>query len=111
MYAVFNISMTSGRKLDFRNTVRFPLHLQATLKTPAGEYHAVTTDISAGGILFRTDCDIAVDSPVEFTFEMPGDILATDHPVLVKCCGRVVRCSQEQAERSIAVVIDDYHFE
>src|SRR6266567_7050238 len=103
--------MTSGRKPDFRNTVRFPLHLQVTLKTPAGECHATTTDISAGGILFRTACDIAVDSPVEFTIEMPGDVLASDHPVLVQCQGRVVRCTQEFAERNVAVVIDDYRFE
>ena len=71
--------MSTGHQSDLRNSIRFPLHLQVTLKTPAGEYHAKTTDISAGGILFHTESEIAVGSPVEFTIEMPGDVLGTDH--------------------------------
>ena len=63
--------MSAGHQFDFRNSIRFPLHLQVTLKTPTAEYHATTTDISAGGILFHTDTDIDVDSTVEFTIEMP----------------------------------------
>ena len=111
MYAVVTSSMSTGHQLDLRNSTRFPLHLQVTLKTPSEEYHAKTTDISAGGILFHTEGEIAVGSMVEFTIEMPGDVLGTDHPVWVKCQGRVVRCSPDSAGRSVAVVIDEYHFE
>ena len=103
--------MNSGHQPDLRNSFRFPLHLQVTLKTPTEEYHAKTIDISAGGILFHTEACMQVDSAVEFTIEMPKDILGTDHRVLVKCRGRVVRCSEEGAGRSVAVVIDEYHFE
>ena len=109
MYAVGN--MSSGRQPELRNTLRFPLHLQVTLKTPTEEYRATTIDISAGGILFHTEAVIKVDSPVQFTIEMPGEALGTDRPVLVICQGRVVRCSEEVTGRSVAIVIDEYQFE
>jgi Tfp pilus assembly protein PilZ len=103
--------MSTGHQSDLRNSIRFPLHLQVTLKTPTAEYHAKTIDISAGGILFHTDSEVAVGSEVEFTIEIPGDVLGTNHPVSVKCQGRVVRLSEEASGRSVAVVIDEYHFE
>lgn len=109
MYAV--LSMSSGHTFDLRNSLRFPLHLQVTLKTPTQEHHAKTIDISAGGILFHTEAVIEVDTAVQFTIEMPGEALGTDQPVLVNCQGRVVRCSQEATGRSVAVIIDEYQFE
>jgi len=102
--------MSAGHQGDFRNSIRFPLHLQVTLKTPAGEYHAETTDISAGGILFHMDSKIDVGTPVEFAIEMPMDVMGTSQPVMVLCEGRVVRCSEEESGPSVAVVIDEYHF-
>jgi hypothetical protein len=100
----------ASHQSDLRNSIRFPLHLDVTLKTPAAEYHGKAIDISAGGILFHTRADIHVGSAVVFTIEMPKDALGTDRPVLVECWGRVVRCSEEAAGRIVAVVIDDYHF-
>ncbi len=96
---------------ELRNAIRFPLHLKVTLKTPTAEYRAKTIDISAGGILFHSESEIAVGSEVEFTIEMPPDVLGTKHAVLVKCQGRVVRFAEETSGRSVAVVIDEYHFE
>jgi hypothetical protein len=96
---------------DLRNAVRFPLHLPVILKTPTSEHRAETIDISAGGILFRSDSDIEVGSAVEFTVAMPGNVLGSDRDILVKCQGRVVRCTQEAAGRNVAVVIDEYKFE
>lgn len=96
---------------DLRNAIRFPLHLPVTLKTDTEEHRAETIDISAGGILFRSETDVEVGTAVEFTVAMPGDVLGSDRDILVKCHGRVVRCSQEQTRRSIAVVIDEYKFE
>jgi len=103
--------MTSGRQLDLRNSFRFPLHLQVTLKTPTREYSATTIDISAGGMLFHTESDIEVGSPVEFAIELPKDVLGTESAVVVKCQGRIVRCTEQPSGRSAAVVIDEYHFE
>jgi c-di-GMP-binding flagellar brake protein YcgR len=96
---------------DLRNAIRFPLHLPVTLKTSTEEHRAETIDISAGGILFRSESDVEVGSAVEFTVAMPGDVLGSEQDILVKCHGRVVRCSQEPVGRSIAVVIDEYQFE
>lgn len=96
---------------DFRNAIRFPLHLPVTLKTSTHEHHAETIDISAGGILFHSETEVAVGSVVEFTVAMPGDILGSERDILVNCQGRVVRSAQQTSGRSIAVVIDEYNFE
>jgi PilZ domain len=96
---------------DLRNAIRFPLHLPVTLKTSTDEHRAETIDISSGGILFRSETEVEVGAAVEFTVAMPGDVLGSDRDILVKCNGRVVRCSQEPTGRSIAVVIDEYKFE
>lgn len=103
--------MTTESHPDLRNAVRFPLHLPVTLKTPTDEHRAQTIDISAGGILFRTETEVEIGSAVEFTVAMPGDSLGSDRDVLVECKGRVVRCSEESSGRSVAVVIDEYRFE
>ena len=103
--------MRSETQPDLRNAIRFPLHLPVTLKTSTEEHHAETIDISAGGILFHSETDVAVGSAVEFTVAMPGDVLGSERDILVNCQGRVVRCSQEPAGRSVAVVIDEYKFE
>jgi len=103
--------MTTESHPDLRNAVRFPLHLPVTLKTPTAEYRAETIDISAGGILFRTETDVEVGSIVEFTVSMSRDVLGAECDVSVKCQGRVVRCSQDHSGRNVAVVIDEYKFE
>jgi PilZ domain len=109
MYSV--CIMTSGHKFDLRNSLRFPLHLQVTLKTSTEEYYAKTRDVSAGGILFHTEGVIEVNTPVQFTIEMPGEALGACRPVLVNCQGRVVRCTPETTGQSVAVAIDEYDFE
>lgn len=103
--------MSCGQKPDLRNAVRFPLHLSVALKTPMGECQAETRDISAGGILFFTHAEIAVDSVVQFTIRMPGETLGAAEDVLVQCDGRVVRSSDEGSGRIVAVAIDEYRFE
>jgi hypothetical protein len=102
--------MSAGRQFDLRNSIRFPLHLQVTLKTPAGEYRATTTDISAGGILFHIETEIPVDTRVEFAVEMPIEVSGVNHMVNVMCIGRVVRCTDGASGQDVAVVIDEYHF-
>lgn len=109
-YCVYSTMTSAGHQSDLRNSVRFPLHLEVILNTKAGELHAKTTDVSSGGVLFRLDAQIEVDSPVEFAIEMPAEMLGTEHPVRVVCTGRVVRCTKEASGNSVAVVIDEYHF-
>jgi hypothetical protein len=103
--------MSSGQNHDFRNAVRFPLHLGVTLETPTAEYQAETRDISSGGILFYTEAALAIGSVVKFTIRMPGDALGAEKDILVKCEGRVVRSCIDGAGRYLAVAIDEYQFE
>ena len=111
MYCEFTNVMNPETHSDLRNAVRFPLHLPVTLKTSTDEHRVETIDISAGGILFRSETEVQVGSAVEFTVAMPGDVLGSDRDILVKCNGRVVRCSHERSGLSIAVIIDEYKFE
>ncbi len=111
MYCRVGTIMNPDTHPDFRNAIRFPLHLPVTLKTNTDEHHAETIDISAGGILFHSETEVAIGSVVEFTVAMPGDVLGSDRDILVNCQGRVVRCTEEPSGRSIAVVIDEYKFE
>ena len=103
--------MSSGPRPDLRNATRFPLHLPVVLKTPTDEIKAETRDISAGGMLFFTEAQIEVGSAVCFTIRMPGEVLGAGEDVLVKCEGRVVRCSEQGSGRNIAVAIDEYCFQ
>jgi hypothetical protein len=103
--------MSSGQKPDFRNAIRFPLHLPVALKTDSGEYKAETRDISAGGIMFFTQAQITVGAVVQFTIRMPGKTLGAEEDVLVQCDGRVVRNTEEGSGRMVAVAIDEYRFE
>ena len=105
--------MNSGHRFDLRNSIRFPLHFPVAVTTADEEYRAETIDISAGGVLFHTEASMEVGSPVKFSIEMPSDVLESDDLVLVKCQGRVVRCSTAccAAGQHVAVVIDEYYFE
>lgn len=96
---------------DLRNAVRFPLHLPVTLKTSTDEHRVETIDISAGGILFRSETEVQVGATVEFTVSLPGEVLGSDRDILVKCNGRVARCAHEPTGLTIAVIIDEYKFE
>jgi len=105
--------MSDGHKLDLRNSTRFPLHLPVTVTIAKKEYRAETIDISAGGVLLHTEAAMGVGSSVEFSIEMPSDVLGTDHAVQVNCQGRVVRTppASRSAGQQVGVVIDEYSLE
>jgi c-di-GMP-binding flagellar brake protein YcgR len=105
--------MSPSPKLDLRNSVRFPLYFPVTVTTLNEEYRAETIDISAGGVLLHTEASLGVGSSVEFSIEIPSDVLGLDHVVLVRCQGRVVRCSTAPcaAGQHVALVIDEYYFD
>jgi hypothetical protein len=94
-----------------RSAVRFPLHLPIQVQADSATHEAETSDISAGGVLFRMDADIKVGSAIEFSISMPSEILGTGTDVKVHCVGRVVRSVQEDGRRALAAVIDEYSFE
>lgn len=94
-----------------RTSFRFPLKLPVAVKTPLVQHDTETANISSAGVLFEIESDISVGSPIEFAITMPADVLGTPVDVLVNCTGRVVRCSGDGENRSVAAVIDEYRFE
>ncbi len=96
---------------EMRSAVRFPLKLKISVKVASGEQEAETRNISAGGVLFDADSDIAVGSSIEFSIAMPADVLGAPNDVLVNCMGRVMRCAPMDGRREVAAVIDEYRIE
>ena len=94
-----------------RNTVRFPLKLRMAVRNNSHEYEAETWNISAGGVLFDMDTELAIGSTIEFAIRMPAESLGTPGDVLVKCIGRVMRCTPTVKRFTLAALIDEYWFE
>ena len=101
---------TLAKRQEVRCAVRFPLALPIVLTTSDGDVGAVTYNVSASGVLFELDTEIAPGTEIQFALRMPGTILGTPRDVLVNCRGRVVRCSVNQTLHQAAATIDDYKF-
>jgi len=95
---------------ELRSAVRFPLKLRATIKSGGVEEVAETENISSGGVLFHLQAARELGTPVEFTLELPSEVLGARHAVAVRCLGRVMRCAAEDKGYAVAVVIDEYRF-
>jgi hypothetical protein len=95
---------------EVRCAVRFPIALPVMLSTTRGDVPARTKNISANGALFELDEHIAPGLGIRFALRMPGSVIGTSHDVLVRCAGRVVRCSSSQHLWVAAATIDEYEF-
>lgn len=99
-----------GVRQEVRCAVRFPLSLPVVLNIGKSEVPAQTRNVSASGVLFALDRELAVGSDIRFSMRMPGPVLGASHDILVHCSGRVVRCSLSQHQYFAASTIDDYRF-
>jgi hypothetical protein len=99
----------SPRK-EVRCAVRFPLSLQAVVSGASEESAALTRNVSASGVLLDVHDPLEVGQGIDFSIRMPGKILGAPSDVLVRCHGRVVRCSLSQGQYQAAATIDDYRF-
>lgn len=95
---------------EVRCAVRFPLNLPIRVITDNGEYEATTENISASGVLFRSNKDLGVNRKVEFLLTMPAEVIGTDNDVTLHCFGRVVRSYEGMEQFHAAAIIDDYLF-
>jgi PilZ domain len=91
-----------------RTAVRFPLKLALHLKTEDGMIEATTKDISSNGLLFVTSQLPQVGSSIEFTMDMPAQVMGWESDVAIHCLGRVVRHQHAGEESMAAAVIDEY---
>lgn len=92
---------------------RFALRVPVTVNrdSTGSSETAQLRDVSARGICFFLDSDIAQGSPIGFTLTLPPEITLTES-IRVKCNGRVVRVenSQPDGKVSVAAVIEEYEF-
>ncbi len=70
----------------------------------------ITRNVSASGVLFETHDPLKVGQGIDFAIRMPGDVLGSPGDVMVRCSGRVVRCSLSQGQYQAAATIDEYRF-
>lgn len=103
-------SRQSSSRQEVRCAVRFPLSLPAILSAGLEERTATTRNVSASGVLFDVDTKLSVGQDILFSLQMPGEVLGATRDVLVRCSGRVVRCSLNQDQYQAAATIDDYRF-
>lgn len=96
---------------ELRSSVRFPLKLPVEVRAETNGVSGETEDISAGGVLFYMDTELEIGSMIDFSISMPASVLGTATDVIVKCTGRVVRCSKHGDRTAVAAVIDEYHFD
>jgi len=95
---------------EVRCAVRFPLSLPVELTDRLPELPGMTRNVSANGVLFELDGPLNVGDDIQFSLRMPGSVLGTPQDVLVRCRGRVVRCSLSQSHYQAAATIDEYRF-
>ena len=79
--------------------------------TEHGVVDATTRDISSNGLLFEAFPLPRIGSSIEFTVNMPSEVMGWDSDVAIHCIGRVVRHQCSEAEHMAAAVIDDYFLE
>jgi hypothetical protein len=91
-----------------RTAVRFPLHLDVAISWEKGNFHAITEDVSANGILFEAENGPPVGSYIEFKLAMPAEIMGAPDDVMLHCSGRIVRHQITAGRTFVAAVIDEY---
>jgi hypothetical protein len=96
---------------ELRSSVRFPLRLPVQVRAEESGVTGETQDISSGGVLFYMDAPLEAGSIIDFSICMPAHVLGTATDVVVKCTGRVVRCSKHGDRTAVAAVIDEYRFD
>ena len=92
-----------------RTAVRFPVKLAIHVRADQDHYEAVTEDISANGLLFVGKRLPQVDREIEFTIDMPSEIMGSEKDVEIHCRGRVVRHQKQGDQEQAAAVIDEYY--
>ena len=98
-----------------RGEQRFPLRLPVVVKSlhdGVREEPSLTRDVSARGVFFYLDRNLAEGTPLELVMTLPAEITLTES-ILVRCKGRVVRVLDRiegGGRTGVAAVIEQYDF-
>ena len=96
---------------DLQSAARFPIELPVVVKSKSGESLTQTQNISSNGVLFRVDAEMPIGALVDFTISLPAEVVGVKANVQLDCRGRVVRSYENDGNRGVGVVIDEYRFE
>jgi PilZ domain len=98
------------RRHSERFNLGVPLTVQWTNGSGQRQAHAVTQDVSSGGVYFYLPEAIPDGTAVEIEMTLPTQItLGT--PVRVRCKGRIQRCVLKPGESvGMATMIEKYEF-
>ena len=93
---------------------RFDMRLPATVRITgdtAGEFHTETQNVSARGVFFYLDRNLAHGSRIEVTLTFPPHVTLTD-AVRVRFTARVIRVDSPlpSARIGVAAAIEEYEF-
>jgi PilZ domain len=99
---------------DRRSMRRFDMRLPAAIRfneSTMGEFFTETQNVSARGVFFYLDREVAAGSRIEVTLTFPPHITLTD-AVRVRFAARVIRVEtpSQSARIGIAAMIEEYEF-
>src|SRR5215475_5211029 len=99
---------------DRRSMRRFDMRLPAAIRfsdAAKGEFFTETQNVSARGVFFYLDREVAPGSRIEVTLTFPPHITLTD-AVRVRFAARVIRVEapSPSARIGIAAMIEEYEF-
>ena len=94
-----------------RGARRFPLRVPVSVESDNTTRPAQLRDVSARGICFFLETEVAQGSQIGFTLTLPPEITLTES-IRVQCKGRVVRVENGRVDGKLAVaaVIEEYEF-
>jgi len=104
-------NVNSGHYTDLQSAARFPIELPVVVKSKSGKSLTQTQNISSNGVLFRVDAEMPIGALVDFTISLPAEVVGVKANVQLDCRGRVVRSYENDGNRGVGVVIDEYRFE
>ena len=98
------------RRASRRFLIRIPLTVRWANEHVIGEANTESREVSSRGVYFHLPKDLQRDLPVEIIMTLPHELTQAG-PVWVRCQGRVLRSSPENAgEVGVAVAMEGYQF-
>jgi hypothetical protein len=99
---------------DRRSMRRFDMRLPASIRMVGDgerEFHTETQNVSARGVFFYLDRDVAAGTRIEVTLTFPPHVTLTD-AVRVRFTARVIRVESPlpSARIGVAAAIEEYEF-
>ncbi len=96
---------------DFRSYARYALELPVRILCGREEFHGVTENVSANGVLFRVNQPVSVGMEVEFLLEVPESVLGDGCGAAAHCAGKIIRSYKKGPHYYAAAIIEEYSFQ